>query len=289
MLALIDGDIVAYRAASVQQETINWGDGVKSTTVTGTAEEVRREAVRLTQEWIDMAGCSEARVALSCPSADGFRRQLLPSYKALRGEKPVFLPDAKAAIAEAWRTDTVAGLEADDLLGIMMTRIGPKGAAIVSIDKDMLTIPGRHFNPNKDKFPRIVSEREADARWMKQTLMGDPTDGYKGCPGIGEVKASKILGGVALVDELWPKVVAAFAGKKLSIDDAILQARMARILRNEDYDSKTKEVILWHPTMKCRQRMSLTPAPSASPTHTPTATSPEASAAPSADAPQVSA
>lgn len=258
MLALIDGDIIAYRAASVQQENYNWGDGVTSTSLTGDVEQVRALAIELVEQWIALAGCDDARVCLSCPSADGFRRALMPTYKMNRTTaKPLMLPDAKAAIAERWKTDMVPGLEADDLLGILATRLKDR-AVVVSLDKDMWTIPGKHFNPQKDRFVRSVSVREADTRWMTQTLTGDTSDGYTGLPKVGPVKAAKILGGIGLAEELWPKVVRAYAERKLTEDDALLQARVARILRNEDYDPKTKEVILWSPaTTAPRTRLSI--------------------------------
>jgi DNA polymerase-1 len=42
-------------------------------------------------------------------------------------------------------------------------------------------------------------------------------------------------------------VVAAFESKGLTEEDALVQARVARICRASDYDFKTKEVKLWNP------------------------------------------
>jgi DNA polymerase-1 len=41
--------------------------------------------------------------------------------------------------------------------------------------------------------------------------------------------------------------VEAYAKKNLTADDALVQARVARILRHTDYNFKTKEPILWTP------------------------------------------
>jgi len=66
------------------------------------------------------------------------------------------------------------------------------------------------------------------AKWhLIQTLAGDQTDGYSGVPGIGIKRA------VALFEEdgyTWKTVVKAFEDKDLTEDDALMNARLARIL-----------------------------------------------------------
>jgi hypothetical protein len=176
------------------------------------------------------------------------------------------------AVEAAFDTRTVRGLEADDLLGILATRDAYSDAIIVTLDKDLRTIPGRHFNPLKETKPVLRSVFAADAQWMMQTLTGDTSDGYTGIPRVGPKKAEAILGGdvkgVALRREtaagIWPRVVAAYVKAGLTERDALQQARVARILRNEDYDRVTKEVLLWHPKMP--ERLSLISA-STAPTH----------------------
>ena len=77
-----------------------------------------------------------------------------------------------------------------------------------------------------------------------QTLTGDPTDGYKGCPTIGAKRAEAILGS----RPAWSLVEAAFIKQGLTREDALLQARMARILRWSDWDQEKREPILWEPS-----------------------------------------
>jgi 5'-3' exonuclease len=149
-----------------------------------------------------------------------------------------------------YRTVKMAGLEADDVLGIFATR-DPK-AIICSMDKDMKTIPCNLWN-GTDLLK--VSEAEADYFHLHQTLTGDTTDGYPGCPGIGPVKAAKLLDAPmkpellteVRVPALWKVVVVAFEKAGLTEEDALRQARLARILRDCDWDSKNKEPILWSP------------------------------------------
>jgi DNA polymerase-1 len=107
-------------------------------------------------------------------------------------------------------------------------------------------------------MPTVVSEPRADYWHMYQTLTGDSTDGYPGCPGIGPVKAEKILEGGYVVDDpgavktfnvnlAWGHVVAAYEKAGLSEAVALENARVARICRASDYSIKTKEVRLWTP------------------------------------------
>src|SRR5262249_40632645 len=125
-------------------------------------------------------------------------------------------------------------------------KIIPGRKIIVSADKDMKTIPGEHYDPNKRELGVVtVSRLEADGYHMMQTLTGDTTDGYTGCPGVGPKKAEKILG-----DEphlWWHRVVEAYDKAGLSEAEALTQARVARILRATDYDFKLKKPILWTP------------------------------------------
>ena len=46
----------------------------------------------------------------------------------------------------------------------------------------------------------------------------------------------------------WATVVKAFESKGLTEEDALLNARLAKILTHEDYDAKRQEPKLWTPT-----------------------------------------
>jgi DNA polymerase-1 len=136
-------------------------------------------------------------------------------------------------------------------MGILSTKPGKSPKIIVSDDKDMKTIPGLLYRQGE-----LIEVTEADADYwhMYQTLIGDSADGYAGLPGCGPKTAEKILnfkdgeqyctwtGHTA-----WRVVVEAFEAKGLTADDTLLQARLARILRNSDFDPITKKVKLWTP------------------------------------------
>jgi DNA polymerase-1 len=109
----------------------------------------------------------------------------------------------------------------------------------------MKTIPGAHYNYGKQES-YTVTEDEANWYHLMQALTGDTTDGYPGCPGIGKVTAERVLIGEH-GGPLWPRVVEQYVKKGLSEEVALMNARVARILRHTDYDFKKKEVVLWTP------------------------------------------
>ena len=115
-------------------------------------------------------------------------------------------------------------------------------AVVASIDKDLLTVPGVHYNFVTDQWAE--QDRDgADYWWMAQTLIGDSTDGYPGCRGIGKKKAATLLSGVTDPKELWERVVAVFPDR----DAALLQARLARILRPGEGNLEDGAYTLWTP------------------------------------------
>lgn len=263
--ALIDGDIVVYRAASPVQKTVDWGDGLGAIAQTN-HEAAAKLAVKITTDWARKARCDAIVVALSDPSHN-FRRQLADSYKANRKgiAKPMAFDTVRQALAENFRTVLIGGLEADDTMGIMHT--GPKHAGssvIVSIDKDMLGVPGTHFNPIKDPRPHRVLPATAVLHWMTQTLTGDSVDNIKGIPKVGPVGAAAILAKAQpTLGALWVAVVDAYRRAGLTEADAILNARLTRILRRSDFHPDTLEIDLWHPTKPRRVKL---PKAASSPT-----------------------
>ena len=79
-----------------------------------------------------------------------------------------------------------------------------------------------------------------------QCLAGDPTDGYAGCPGIGLKRAADLLN---KTDSPWEAVCKAFEDKGLSDKEALMNARLAKILQHEDYDYDRQQPILWSPVL----------------------------------------
>ena len=63
---------------------------------------------------------------------------------------------------------------------------------IVSIDKDLLQLPGRHYNFVKDLFTN-VSEEQGLRTFYLQLLTGDRSDNIPGLSGVGPKTAEKLL------------------------------------------------------------------------------------------------
>lgn len=246
-IALIDADLLAWRFALTSEETYEWGDGE----TTATDERGMCDAISAQiAEYQEKLRCDRVVVALSDPEAN-WRKGVLPSYKCKRDPtaRPALWAAAREFMAAQYKSYMRPTLEGDDILGILATHptLLPGRKVIVSIDKDMASVPGWLFNPMKDEKPRRITEADADKFHLTQTLTGDQVDNYPGCPGIGPKKAERILDDFTDVATAWPLVVAAYESRGLTEADALVQARVARIARHTDYDFKRKEIRLWQP------------------------------------------
>jgi DNA polymerase-1 len=242
---LLDADVIAYSAASACEVATHWGDGYWTWHVDENAVKVKIKD--MIDEIMDELHGASNKLCLT-DSIGNFRRSVLPTYKGNRAnvKKPLVLKSVKEWMISDLDAYFRPGLEGDDCMGILATVKSKDERVIVSIDKDMKTIPGLFCRNTRGCWEITeVSEQEADYWHLYQTLTGDTTDGYSGCPGIGPKKAEAIL-----EDPLWGRwdaVLKAFDKAGLGEEEALTQARVARILRASDYNFKTKEPILWTP------------------------------------------
>lgn len=126
-----------------------------------------------------------------------FRNEVYPKYKESRKKtrKPENLKGCKQHLVDHWDADYVNGYEADDLLSIHSYALEHKDCIIVSVDKDLLQIPGEHYNLVKEEFTTIQPSEGRHLFWT-QVLTGDKTDDIEGLHGIGPKKAQVILADV---------------------------------------------------------------------------------------------
>mgnify|MGYP003341603212 FL=1 len=240
--AIIDGDIIAFKSAaavSVKEDTIMQFDPARA-----------KEYVDfMMNEWIKRIKPNVILMCFSDPSRQYFRHNIYPEYKANRGgmERPSALTFTYEYLAEKYRVVQKAGLEADDLLGILGTQPDIENPVVVSIDKDIMTLPCKVFNPDKMRRPIRINPNVADLAVFKQAMMGDSSDNYKGIPRIGTAKADKILADAPHPKLAWDVTRDAFISNGLTEADALLMVRLARILRHGDYKEATGEVRLWTP------------------------------------------
>ena len=246
---LIDADMFAFRSCSSCERDINWGNDIWTLHVdlneakakfTDTVE----DAIERALEKMKFSGAFQTIFCFS--DSNNFRKHILATYKANREgkRKPVGYYGLVEWIKENYKTKTMPSLEADDVMGIIATKDNTP-CIVISGDKDMKCIPCYHYDFIHDEFYEITEE---DARYwfFMQTLMGDPTDGYSGCPKVGKVTAAKLLD----ANCSWETVVSAYKKAGLSEEVALQQAQVAKILLAPDYNFKKKEVILWQPISK---------------------------------------
>lgn len=269
---LIDADILAFKTCAALETAVDWGDGYWTWHVN---EEDVKQAIL---EQIDTLSENLDAVSFDLCLSDtsNFRYDILPTYKGNRKgtKRPLLLKHIRQWMIDELLAVVWPGLEGDDVLGILATQDSwarGKEKVIVSLDKDMKTIPCLYYRDEETGLIKIT-KKDADEWHLIQTLAGDVTDGYGGCPGIGMERATKaIKEPTVLVPfehvitrgprkgesetryteeptfDLWAAVVSRYEAAGLSEEEALTQARVARILRASDFDFEFKRPIPWSP------------------------------------------
>jgi DNA polymerase-1 len=217
---LVDGDIVAYRAAFSTQDMFP------------------QDAENKTDELMDyilgetlmFPNPNDYKVFLT--GSGNFRFDIAKSfpYKGNRSgvEKPIHLSVTRGRLVSKWGAVVSEGEEADDLIAIAATELGPD-TIVASIDKDMLQIPCKHFNFTTGVWT-TVTEFEGLRFFYKQILTGDRADNIMGLYRVGPVKAEKMLQDCDTEDELWDAVLKAYDG---DLDRVVENARLLWLRREE--------------------------------------------------------
>ena len=240
---LIDGDILIYKIATQNEIDTHWGDGLW--TLHCDEKQCKADVDAQIEDLGAQLEADDYIVALT--DSQNFRKDVLPTYKANRKDKrkPMVLNALRKYVMEKHNGVIWKNLEADDVLGIMATEQSDEKRIIVSIDKDLKQIPALI---SVDGL--VVNEtplKLADYWFMIQTLSGDAVDGYTGLPAVGIKTAEKLINKYTMVPvlDLWKIVVGLYKEKCFSEQEALQQARVARILRHGEYNKKTGEVKLW--------------------------------------------
>lgn len=238
-LLILDGDHILHRCCAAAEHEDKWDEDNR--VLVTNVEEAWDTVQQSIQKVFDHFG--EDNHAIAMGSGPYFRHALLPEYKGGRGRKPLGYFDVKDRMLATYKVVAMDGIEADDIMGILSTKPTKVDKIICAKDKDMKSIPGKLWDGFRFTF---INEEDADFAHFYQTLVGDRTDNYPGCPGMGPVKAEKLLKETPRA-ERWQAVLGAFLKAGKTEDDALLQARIARILRWSDWNSETKTPILWTP------------------------------------------
>ena len=238
-MLLIDSDFLAYKAAQACEIGIDFGEDVI------VAQSQFSEVLKVFHNELNKVtkAMMEDNFILYFSSTKNFRKKIYPDYKGHRMKrKPLGYKRLVNYCRENHNFKLIEGLEADDTIGIEATRFADPSNIIVSPDKDMRQIPSTLWNLTDDVTE--ITKDDGDRWHLIQSLSGDPTDGYSGCPGIGVKRATELLD---KNENKWEAVCKAYRDRGLSDDDALLNARLAKILRNEDYDHDRNQPILWTP------------------------------------------
>lgn len=219
MIALIDHDLVVFRcAASAEQDDF----GI-----------AKYRADALLDELLTKTGCTEYRAFLSGKS--NFRKTIYPEYKANRtAPKPIHLEALRDyALEEMGAELAPEGIEADDAMGINQT----DDTVIVSLDKDMLMIPGKHFSWEIKGKGWVKPDKWSDQTelgglrlFFEQCLKGDTADNIKGIEKVGDKTAKKMLADCTTEQEMFNTVRAAYGND----EEFIMNASCLWIQQHED-------------------------------------------------------
>jgi 5'-3' exonuclease len=235
MLAIIDGDVLAYQACktrwgnSVHQQ----GSDIRVIPVDPDGNKIipefsREEDTEYRQEcWrnfnqdldrlLNKLYCTDYIMAVK--GQGDFRKILYPEYKMNRHKPDAphrYLNDFVPSIRKLAIFENLAiaanDCEADDLIRIWAeeARAYNQEYIVCSIDKDLRCIPGRHYvmhyDPSKQRILNIT-EDAAKRFYYEQLLKGDPTDNIPGVPRVGEVKAAKLLAECETEEQMQETVV----------------------------------------------------------------------------------
>ena len=239
---LVDGDLLAYKITSSLEEPIDWGDDVWTLW-----SDLKKGKQLFLQSIAYYLSLTKSRKAIICFSdKNNFRKELDSGYKSFRKKirKPVCYQPLRKWIEEKHETVSYKNLEGDDVIGLLATGTYKNQCVIVSGDKDMRTIPAPQVCITDDQI-EIIDENLADYNFCTQVLKGDSSDGYSGLVGCGAVKASRVLNEKKNLITQWEAVLREYTRAKYSVDDAYHQARLARILREGEYNYSTNKPKLW--------------------------------------------
>ena len=178
-----------------------------------------------------------------------FRHEAFPEYKAQREETPedirLSVPIIKD-ILSAFRIPIlqVDGFEADDIIGTLALKAGAAGVEtyMLTPDKDygqlvrdnVFQFRPRHGGGYETMGPAEVCEKYG-LSYPTQVidllaLMGDSSDNFPGCPGVGEKTAVKLINEFGSIDNLLSHSTDIKGKLREKVEDAVDDIRMSYFL-----------------------------------------------------------
>ena len=201
MLALIDADVLTYRVGFATQKLVDSELLV---------EPVHHGYHLIKTNMVKILNGSKAdtyRLFLTANDKSNYRFDIAKTkpYKGNRvAPKPVHYQALRDYMVDHWGAEVVSGKEADDAMGIAQMQ-GQGKTIICGIDKDLLMIPGLHYNFVTDTHYKFEDPGELFVHkkgkilggglkfFYAQMLMGDSADNIPGLKGVGPMKALALL------------------------------------------------------------------------------------------------
>lgn len=246
MIALIDGDLIAFPCAASCEPTKAKPDREPLDTAIARADEKMRRILHAT---------NASSYKLFIGGSDNFRNQIDPTYKANRDDKPrpEWLQPVREFLVSEWSAHISDGIETDDHLGIEQSADNAEETAICSYDKDLLQVPGNHYNFQKDVWS-FMTPLQGWAHFYTQLIMGDRSDNIRGYDGLMRTTVPKFLS--RYISDLhescstpWQMFRLVQDMYELEEEDLINNGRLLYILRHE-YDE-------WNPPVQEQDEVSL--------------------------------
>lgn len=219
---LIDGDVICYQACESR-----FGDIVtldKDCIPYFTEEEDRKyledswnRLLKIIENLCDFCYTTENFIAVK--GDDNFRHIMYPDYKRNRKRSTIrntFVPILRKKLAMKGLAVEAHGRESDDLLRIWAEECRKNNTDFIvcSNDKDLRCIPGKYLELRFDYKQRAydlkiieITEEEANRHFYEQLLKGDNVDFIPGLPGVGQVKAKRLLANATTEKEFQEIVV----------------------------------------------------------------------------------
>ena len=178
-----------------------------------------------------------------------FRNEAFPAYKAQREATPEDIKKAVPIIKqilEAYHIPSlqVDGFEADDVIGTLAMKSGKKGinTYMLTPDKDYGQLVRENvfmYRPRHGGGYETLGEKEICDKYNITTplqvidllaLMGDTSDNFPGCPGVGEKTASKLINQFGSIEELLKRTSEIKGKLREKVENAIDDIKMSQFL-----------------------------------------------------------
>jgi hypothetical protein len=184
LLALIDGDSIAYRAAASCEPTKTKLERERLEFALGRCNDTIHKILYDTNAPL---------YELYIGGGPNFRHLIDPNYKANRSEmiRPEHLEQVREYMVTKWKAKVVEGIEAEDAVGIAAYSCA-EDFIICHIDKDLNQYPGWHYNfVTHETY--YVTPLQGWRSFYTQLILGDRVDNIPGFDGKMRPKPPKFL------------------------------------------------------------------------------------------------